>query len=85
MEVGYLARVSSGGEVAEGDSESEQVMWRGLPDGGIGEYACWRGWEEEVGSEEEVEFLAAVAVEETVGLVNPVTYTTSGHAGCGEG
>ncbi|KAJ5984315.1 hypothetical protein N7481_006414 [Penicillium waksmanii] len=55
-EAEYLARVS-GEEMAKGDGESEQVMWRG---GG--------GWEEEIGSEEEVNFLAAVAVEETVGL-----------------
>ncbi|CAG7946367.1 unnamed protein product [Penicillium nalgiovense] len=67
LEAEYLAQVS-GGEVAEGDDESEQVKWCGLPDGGIGEQAWWRGWEEELGSEEEVEFLAAVAVEETVGL-----------------
>ncbi|GAD99157.1 hypothetical protein ANI_1_470124 [Paecilomyces variotii No. 5] len=67
LEAEYLAQVS-GSEVAKGDSESEQVMWCGLPDGGIGAQAWWRGWEEEVGSEEEVEFLAAVAVEETVGL-----------------
>jgi hypothetical protein len=44
------------------------VIWCGLPDGGIGVQAWWRGWEEEVGSEEEVEFLAAVAVEEIAGL-----------------
>ena len=44
------------------------MIWCGLPDGGIEVQAWWRGWEEEVGSEEEVEFLAAVAVEETVGL-----------------
>lgn len=67
LEAEYLAQVS-GGEVAEGDGESEQVMWCGLPDGGIGEQACWRGWEEEAGSEEEVEFLAAVAEAETDGL-----------------
>ncbi|KAJ5805890.1 uncharacterized protein N7503_003492 [Penicillium pulvis] len=67
IEAEYLAQVS-GEKVAEGDGESEQVKWCGLPDGGIGEQAWWRGWEEEVGSEEEVEFLAAVAVEETVGL-----------------
>ncbi|KAJ5523558.1 hypothetical protein N7513_013102 [Penicillium frequentans] len=67
LEAEYLAQVS-GEEHAEGDGESEQVKWCGLPDGGIGEQAWWRGWEEEVGSEEEVEFLAAVAVEETVGL-----------------
>jgi hypothetical protein len=67
LEAEYLAQVS-GGEVAEGDGESEQVKWCGLPDGGIKEQTWWRGWEEEGGSEEEVEFLAAVAVEETVGL-----------------
>ncbi|KAJ5884364.1 hypothetical protein N7504_011936 [Penicillium tannophilum] len=67
LEAEYHAQVS-GGEVAERDGESEQVKWCGLPDGGIGEQAWWRGWEEEVGSEEEVEFLAAVAVEETVRL-----------------
>jgi len=44
------------------------VIWCGLPDGGIEVQAWWRGWEEEVGSEEEVEFLAAVAVEEIAGL-----------------
>ena len=54
LEADYLAQVSSGGEVADGDGESEQVMWCGLPDGGIGKQAWWRGWEEEVGSEEEV-------------------------------
>jgi hypothetical protein len=67
LEAEYLAQVS-GGEVTEGDSQSEQVIWCGLPEGGIGEQAWWRGWEEEVGIEEEVQFLAAVVVEETVGL-----------------
>lgn len=32
--------------------------------------AWWRGWEPEVGSEEEIGFLAAVAVEETEGVVD---------------
>ncbi|KAF7522268.1 hypothetical protein PCG10_007569 [Penicillium crustosum] len=45
-----------------------EVMWCGLPDGGVGPQAWCRGWEAEVGSEEEVEFLSAVAVEETVGV-----------------
>lgn len=67
LEAEYLAQVS-GKEVVEEDGESEPVVWCGLPDGGIGEQAWWRGWEQELGSEEEVEFLAAVAVEETVGL-----------------
>ncbi|KAL4993329.1 hypothetical protein BDV10DRAFT_199693 [Aspergillus recurvatus] len=38
-----------------------KVMWCGWPDGGIGAEAWWRRWEGE-------EFLAAVAVEETVGV-----------------
>ncbi|CAI7622355.1 unnamed protein product [Penicillium glandicola] len=67
LEAEYLAQVL-GEEAAEEMGQSEQVMWCGLPDGGIGDQAWCRGWEEEVGSEEVVEFLAAVAVEETVGL-----------------
>lgn len=67
LEAEYLTQ-TSGRNIAEGDGESEQVVWCGLPDGGIGSMAWWRGWEEEVGSEEEVEFLAAVVVEETAGL-----------------
>ncbi|KAJ0417402.1 hypothetical protein BJY00DRAFT_289510 [Aspergillus carlsbadensis] len=54
-------------DVEEGVWKSE-VMWCGGPDGGIGAYAWWRGWEAELGSEEEVEFLAAVAVEEVAGV-----------------
>lgn len=67
LEAEYLTRIA-GGEIIEGDSQPEQVIWYGWPDGGIEGQAWWRGWEEEVGSEEEVDFLAAVAVEETVGL-----------------
>jgi hypothetical protein len=44
----------------DGTREGE-IMWCGMPDGGIGAYARWRGWEPELGSEEEVAFLAAVA------------------------
>ncbi|KAL4982806.1 hypothetical protein BDW68DRAFT_47062 [Aspergillus falconensis] len=54
-------------DVEDGVWKSE-VMWCGWPDGGIGAYAWLRGWEGEMGSEEEVEFLAAVAVKETVGV-----------------
>ncbi|KAL2853311.1 hypothetical protein BJY01DRAFT_79312 [Aspergillus pseudoustus] len=54
-------------DVEDGTWKSE-VMWCGWPDGGVGAYAWWRGWEAELGGEEEVEFLAAVAVEETVGV-----------------
>ncbi|KAB8075724.1 hypothetical protein BDV29DRAFT_200727 [Aspergillus leporis] len=58
-------------KVAEPDVDGvwkSEVMWCGWPDGGVGSEAWCRGWEGEVGSEEEVEFLAAVAVEETVGV-----------------
>ncbi|KAJ5865057.1 uncharacterized protein N7529_006973, partial [Penicillium soppii] len=58
-------------EAAEPDADGawkSEVVWCGLPDGGVGPMAWWRGWEGEVGSEEEVEFLAAVAVKETVGV-----------------
>lgn len=44
LEAEYLAQVS-GGEVTEGNSKSEKVIWCGLPDGGIGEQAWWREWE----------------------------------------
>ena len=58
-------------EVAEPDMDGvwkSEVMPCGWPDGGVGWEAWCRGWEAEVGCEEEVEFLAAVAVEETVGV-----------------
>lgn len=51
----------------DGTLESE-VNWCGWPDGGVGEQARNRGWEPEVGSEEEIAFLAAVAVKETEGV-----------------
>lgn len=47
----------------DGTQESE-IMWCGMPDGGIGVSAQWRGWEPELGSEEEIMFLAALAVNE---------------------
>lgn len=59
-------------EVVEPDLDGvgwkSEVMWCGWPDGGIEFYTRLRGWDGEVGSEEEVEFLAAVAVEETKGV-----------------
>ncbi len=69
----WEASAAAGREVAEPDLElggtwKSSVQWCGMPDGGIGVQAWCRGWEEEVGSEEEVEFLAAVAVEETAGV-----------------
>ncbi len=51
-----------------GTQVAESVQFCGGPDGGTGAYSWWRGWDGEVGSEEEVEFLAALAVEETVGV-----------------
>lgn len=51
----------------DGTRESE-VSWCGWPDGGVGEQARSRGWEPEVGSEEEVAFLAAIAVKEIEGV-----------------
>ncbi|OAF62146.1 hypothetical protein VC83_01437 [Pseudogymnoascus destructans] len=69
----WEASAAAGGEVAEPDLDLDgvwesSVEWCGEPDGGVGVQAWWRGWEGEVGSEEEVEFLAAVAVEETAGV-----------------
>lgn len=73
----------AGKEVAEPDVDSgweSQVEWCGEPDGGVGVQAWWRGWEPEVGSEEEVEFLAAVAVEETAGVeVGQLDYAVRSH------
>lgn len=51
----------------EGTRKSE-VDWCGWPDGGVGEQARNRGWEPEVGSEEEIAFLATIAVKETEGI-----------------
>jgi hypothetical protein len=59
-------------EVVEPDLDGvgwkSEVMWCGWPDGGIEVYSWWRGWDGEVGGEEEVEFLAALAVEEIRGV-----------------
>lgn len=40
----------------------------GWPDGGTTLYVWQRGWDPEVGSEEEIEFMAAVAAKETEGV-----------------
>lgn len=48
----------------DGTRKSE-VEWSGWPDGGASLQAWQRGWDPEAGSEEEIEFLAAVAVRET--------------------
>lgn len=49
-------------------SKKRSMYGTGFPDGGTGYYASNRGWEPEVGSEEEVAFLTAVAVKETEGV-----------------
>ncbi|KZL77555.1 RTA1 domain protein [Colletotrichum tofieldiae] len=63
----------------DGTRKSE-VDWCGWPDGGVGEQARSRGWEPEVGSEEEVAFLAAVAVKETEGVdMGDLDYAVRSH------
>ncbi|KAK1976448.1 hypothetical protein LZ30DRAFT_805795 [Colletotrichum cereale] len=63
----------------DGTHKSE-VNWCGWPDGGLGEQARNRGWEPEVGSDEEIAFLAAVAVEETEGVdVSNLDYAMRSH------
>lgn len=61
-------RTQMGEDGVYGDGKLEPVIWCGLPDGGTGAEAWSRGWEGEIGTEEEVEFLAAFVVAETVGL-----------------
>lgn len=57
-----------------------KVMWCGWPDGGIGAEAWWRGCEGEVGGEEEVEFLAAITVEEIAGIkLDKLNFTVRSH------
>jgi hypothetical protein len=67
LEAQYLAQVSSG-KIVEAEPSKPMFYWVGIPDGGTAIQALQRGWQEEIGSEEEVEFLAAVAMEETAGL-----------------
>ncbi|KAK8031662.1 hypothetical protein PG990_001396 [Apiospora arundinis] len=63
----------------DGTLQSE-VYWCGWPNGGVDLQAWWRGWEPEVGSEEEVAFLAAVAAEETKGIhMCNLDYTMRSH------
>ncbi|KAF7713170.1 Uncharacterized protein PECH_001715 [Penicillium ucsense] len=49
-------------------TQPEKKYWYTWPDGGTDACAAYRGWKEEIGSEEEVQFLAAVACQETAGL-----------------
>ncbi|KAF1828091.1 hypothetical protein BDW02DRAFT_635394 [Decorospora gaudefroyi] len=67
LEAQYLAQLSSG-KAVEPEPSKPEFWWVGFPDGGTAIDALQRGWQEEIGSEEEVEFLAAVAMEETAGL-----------------
>lgn len=64
----------------DGTRKSE-VMWCGMPDGCYVEWAARRiGWEPEVGSEEEIQFLAAVAVKETEAIeMSNLDYTMRSH------
>ena len=60
----------------------DEVHWCGMPDGGVGAQAWWRGWEPELGSEEEIEFLAAIAAKETEGIcldVGNLDYSMQSH------
>jgi hypothetical protein len=67
LEAQYLAQVSPG-KVVEPQPSKPVLFWCGIPDGGTAFQALQRGWQEEIGSEEEVEFLATIAMEETAGL-----------------
>lgn len=52
----------------------------GWPDGGVGVQAVQRGWQLELGSDEEIAFLAAVAVRETEGVrLDELDYATRSH------
>jgi hypothetical protein len=63
----------------DGTRKSE-VAWCGWPDGGVAALSWLRGWDPEVGSEEEIEFLAAVAVKETEGIdVSNLDYAMRSH------
>ncbi|PGH17665.1 hypothetical protein AJ79_01027 [Helicocarpus griseus UAMH5409] len=63
----------------DGTRKSE-VNSYGWPDGGVGVHAWWRGWEPELGSQEEIEFLTAVAVKETEAIdVSNLDYTMRSH------
>jgi hypothetical protein len=73
------ARIAALEPDLDGTRKSE-VSWCGWPDGGVGVQAWWRGWEPEVGSEEEIEFLAAVAAKETEGFdVSDLDYAVRSH------
>lgn len=63
----------------DGSSRCE-LGWCGWPDGGAGSLAKERGWVPEIGSEEEVEFMAAVAARETEGCnLDSLNYSLRSH------
>lgn len=73
------ARVSYKEPDLDGSRKSE-VDWCGWPDGGVGVQARWRGWDPEVGGEDEVEFLAEVAAREVDGVdANGLNYEMRSH------
>lgn len=67
-------------DIEDGARESE-IIFCGHPDGGISSYAWWRGWDGELGSEEEIEFLTAIAAEETEGIeqMDQLDFTVRSH------
>lgn len=75
----FEARVTFLEPDLDGTKKSEAHCY-GWPDGGVGVQALQRGWEPELGSEEEIAFLAAVAVRETEGVgLNELDYAMRSH------
>lgn len=63
----------------DGTRESE-LRGCGMPDGGVGVNSWHRGWDEELGSEEDITFLAEVAVKETEGIdMHDLVYALRSH------
>lgn len=61
-------------------SAMSEVGWCSMPDGGTAAQAGERGWIPELGSEEEVEFMAAVAAKETEGCsVDELDFSVRSH------
>lgn len=74
---------SSSSEFIEPDldgSKKSDYYGTGWPDGGTGVYAAYRGWQPELGSLEEIAFLAEVAVKETEGVgTSMLDYSVRSH------
>ncbi|OBT69093.1 hypothetical protein VE03_01392 [Pseudogymnoascus sp. 23342-1-I1] len=62
-------------------TRKSKIRWCGMPDGCAVEWDVRRrGWEPELGSEEEIEFLAAIAAKETEGIeVGDLDYAMRSH------